>query len=574
MNRIRWQASRFSVGHPGGGAVAQDASMAPFGTPGDPASTDPASGAGSRPAVRTLGDLARRLAADGLAGELRGDPATEILGVSQDSRSLEPGDLFLAWRGTHADAHGFVAGAGAAGAAAALVESFVEEAGLPQLRVPDGRRGAALAAMHLAGNPAGKLVLTAVTGTNGKTTVAWIVRQLLATLDPGRPAAALGTLGLIGSDGSVRPGTGGLTTPGPVAVASWLRELVDEGTHHLVLEASSHALVQGRLDALRFEAVGFTNLTRDHLDYHPTLEAYREAKAHLLTLVGPEGEVVVHAGDPAWAALRTGVHRVRAVGLDDGGWSGLPDAVRGDPGRQAPVLRASRVTLGPEGSRFLLVEEGEAKGTGALGTPVTLPLLGRFNVENALVAAGLVRALGFALDAIGEALETVTAPPGRMEVAGGTPVPVILDYAHTPDALARALETLRPLVSGRLIAVFGAGGDRDRAKRPEMGRVAARLADLLVLTSDNPRTEDPERILDDIVAGVVRELPASEGRLDGGWVRVTDRREAMARALELARPGDVVLLAGKGHETYQVVGTERRPFDERQVLRELLEARA
>jgi UDP-N-acetylmuramoyl-L-alanyl-D-glutamate--2,6-diaminopimelate ligase len=498
----------------------------------------------------SLARIAHVLREHGLDIELRAPEDAAVRGVSQDSRRVSPGDLFLAWKGTAFDAHDFVAEAAASGAAAALVERFVEGVDLPQLRAKDGRLAAGIAAMVAVGDPARKLRLTAVTGTNGKTTTALLLRHLLA--QQGK-AVAIGTLGVVGPDGRVREGTGGLTTPGPAELAHRFRALADEGVEEVIMEASSHALDQRRLDALRFDCALFTNLTRDHLDYHGTMDAYLGAKGRLLELLSGRAEVVLNAGEPAWASLPAIGAPVRPVRIGEARWPRRPDGASTRPGLSALHLR-----LGGTGSNFRLVEEDDARDHA-----VALPLLGRFNVENAIVAAGGARAAGMPLEAVAQALSEAPAPAGRMEVTATEPVPVILDYAHTPDALARALETLAPLYPGRLIVVFGAGGDRDRSKRPEMGRIAAEGAGWAIATSDNPRTEDPDRILDEVVAG----MPA-----DGPWERIADRREAIARALEMARPGDAVLLAGKGHETYQVVGTEVRPFDERVVVRDLLSA--
>ncbi|TVP47305.1 MAG: UDP-N-acetylmuramoyl-L-alanyl-D-glutamate--2,6-diaminopimelate ligase [Gemmatimonadales bacterium] len=529
-------------------------------SPGSRESMTPASG--RLPVARPL-ELARlsgMLRDRGLGAELRmpgggaGDGAGDtvaLTGVAQDSRLIDPGDLFLAWKGTDHDAHDFLGDAMARGAAAALVERFVNDVEIPQLRVADGRSGAALAAMLVLGDPSAELRVTAVTGTNGKTTTALLVRHLLGNSGP---SAALGTLGVVGPDGRVREGTGGLTTPGPATLARRIRALVDEGVRELVMEASSHALEQRRLDGLRVNIAAFTNLSRDHLDYHRSMEAYFEAKAHLLGLLSEDAEVVVNAGDPAWSGLPPVKARVRPVGFAGEPAPGIPAG-----GERLPALLAHRVRYSGSGSHFELREEGQSGSH-----EVRLPLLGRFNVENALVAAGVALAAGQALETVAANLSGAPAPTGRMELTLTEPVPVILDYAHTPDALERVIETLRPLYPGRLIVVFGAGGDRDRSKRPEMGRIAAEGTGFAIVTSDNPRTEDPAAIVDDIVAGMPAE---AEGHR---WIRIEDRRLAMARALEIAVPGDAILLAGKGHETYQVVGTEVRNFDERAVLRELL----
>ncbi len=497
----------------------------------------------------TLARVEARLREQGLETELRGDAMVTLRGVSQDSRRVTPGDLFLAWEGVEHDAHAYLPQASANGAAAALVERFVPLS-IPQLRVGNGRRGAALAAHLLLGDPTRRLRVAAVTGTNGKTTTVLLTRHLLSRLGP---CAAIGTLGVTGPDGRVRPGTEGLTTPGPVRLASLLRELGEEGVTSVAMEASSHALHQHRLDGVEVDVAAFTNLTRDHLDYHVTLEAYRDAKALLLGLLRSGGSVVVNGEDRAWDALPLGgrsgvVTRVIEKGAgeeEDGAGAGMTSMV------------AEELELTGEGSRFRVRWGGE-------DAAVSLPLLGRFNVENALAALAIAVLLGLPLAEGAQALSDAPPPVGRLEVTVRLPVPVILDYAHTPDALRRALETLRPLYPGRLIAVFGAGGDRDREKRPEMGRIGVEGADLAILTSDNPRTEDPDAILDQVVAGVPDHTPAER------WERVTDRRRAIARALEVARPGDAILLAGKGHETYQIVGRERRPFDERVVVREIL----
>ncbi|TVR63701.1 MAG: UDP-N-acetylmuramoyl-L-alanyl-D-glutamate--2,6-diaminopimelate ligase [Gemmatimonadales bacterium] len=478
--------------------------------------------------------------------ESRAPEDLSLQGVSQDSRDLEPGDLFLAWRGTSLDAHEFLPVVREKGAAAALVEDFHDVEGLPQIRVRDGRRAAAVAAHEMMGRPGDDLRVLAITGTNGKTTTVGILHHLLREASS---TAALGTLGLTGPDGVIRRLPSGLTTPGPVSLARILADLRDEGVRTVAMEASSHALEQRRLDGIRVDVACFTNLTRDHLDYHPTMEAYREAKAHLLTLLrSEESGVVVNVDDPNWAALPEIGGRLLPVTTGEGDGR-LPPA-----GNVLPTLRARDVEVGPQGATFQLVWSERS-------VPVQLPLLGAFNVENALMAAGAALASGLDLDDVATRLSRVPQPLGRLELVARAPVPVLLDYAHTPDALARLLDTVRPLCSGRVLLVFGAGGDRDRAKRPEMGRVAAQGAHLPIVTSDNPRTEDPDAIIDEILGGMEGSEPH----------RITDRREAIAYALAEANPGDMVVLAGKGHETYQVVGRESRPFDERVIVRELLE---
>lgn len=482
--------------------------------------------------VRTLVAVKDVLRSADLLMEEHGSEDVAVRGVAQDSRAVQQGDVFVAWRGTAVDAHDFVPDALSRGAAAAVVERLVEAA-IPQLVVRDGRRAAALVADRILGSPSLELFTVGVTGTNGKTTTASVIRHLLS---PEIPTAVIGTLGLVEHDGRVRPGTEGLTTPGPVQVAMWLRDLADGGTEAVVLEASSHALEQARLEGVRFDVAVFTNLTQEHLDYHGDMAGYLEAKAHLVDLVAADGTLVVNADEPAWAELKAGSRRVVSFGIES-------DA----------DLRAVDVELGATGTSFTLVSEGrEAR--------VRLPLVGLYNVENALAAAATARAAGVPLERVVERLATTPPVAGRLEPVVSEPFSVLIDFAHTPAALEAALEAVRPLTSGRLIVVFGAGGDRDRTKRAPMAETASRLADIVVLSSDNPRTEDPESIIDDLAAAI-------EGR---EYMREADRRKAIRLALDAARPGDTVLLAGKGHESYQVIGTEKQPFDERAIVLDVL----
>jgi UDP-N-acetylmuramoyl-L-alanyl-D-glutamate--2,6-diaminopimelate ligase len=312
--------------------------------------------------------------------------------------------------------------------------------------------------------------------------------------------------------------------------------LAEEGVDSVAVEASSHALEQKRLDGMRFDAAVFTNLSQDHLDYHPDMASYLGAKSHLLDLVKDEGLTVVNADVDHWRTLPLEGCRTLTYGVD------------------SPAdLRAEALVPEPHGTRFrMTLADANAE--------VHLPLLGRFNVENSLAAAGAGTAAGMGVEAIAERLSTVPQVPGRFEIVAREPFSILIDFAHTVEALRSVLAALRPLVAGRIIVVFGAGGDRDRGKRPEMGAVVAQGADLAFVTSDNPRTEDPESIIDEVVAGMA----------GSSHERHADRREAISMALEEARAGDLVLLAGKGHESYQVIGTESRPFDERRVVRESL----
>jgi len=468
------------------------------------------------------------------AGLLRAVPGgtTLVDHLTADSRDVRPGSLFLAVPGSQADGHAFVPDAVRRGARVVVVERHLTDDAV-ELLVSDGRKAAAVVARAWFGDPAAQLTVVGVTGTNGKTTTTALVRHLLNRRGD---AGSIGTLGAFdGADGQVASTAGSLTTPGPVDLQATLRAMLDRGVRAVAMEASSHSLDQGRLDGIPFAGAVFTNLTRDHLDYHGTMEAYLAAKLRLASLLVPGGVCAVNLDDPAWAALDRAPGRV-SFGLTSGA-----------------DVRAEDAMLLAEGSRFLI--------TGRFGRrPVELPLPGDFNVANALAAAAAALGLGLTLEEVAGRLADAPQVPGRMERLATRPCVVLRDYAHTPDALERALRTLRPLTPGRLIVLFGAGGDRDRGKRPLMGAVAAARADVVIVTSDNPRTEDPERILDDVVAGMGATVP----------LRIVDRREAIARALGLAAPGDTLILAGKGHETYQVLGTVKHPFDEREVVRALV----
>jgi UDP-N-acetylmuramoyl-L-alanyl-D-glutamate--2,6-diaminopimelate ligase len=484
-----------------------------------------------------LARIAAALESAGLLREVKGDLPVAVAGITDDSRAVAPGALFVAVPGTSSDGHDFLAAAEKAGATAAIVERDGATR-LPALVVNDARRAAAVAAGAFYDEPARALTAVAVTGTNGKTTTVGMLRHLLDA--PDATAASIGTLGVLtGSVGDAFPGGSGLTTPGPIELQRVLRALVDSGVRTVAIEASSHALDQRRLDGVQFAAAVFTNLTRDHLDYHQTMESYFAAKARLVSLLTRQGALVVNADDRAWDALPAWSRRI-TFGL----------------GRSASIsMSDARYSL--RGSRWSLNAFGHAHA-------VNLPLLGDFNVVNALGAAAAAIALGREAGAVAARLSDLPQVPGRLERLSDAPV-VLRDYAHTPDALERALTAVAPFaVRGRVIVVFGCGGDRDAGKRPLMGAVAERLAGHVILTSDNPRTEDPERILDAIESGMKR----------GSHERIEDRRAAIARALDVAdRERDIVLLAGKGHETYQIRGKQRLPFDEAIIVRALLAER-
>ena len=482
--------------------------------------------------------VAAALVKAGLLIERRGELPPNAGGITDDSRAVQAGTLFVAVRGTERDGHDFLSGAEAAGAIAAIVENpeRCPTPLLPSLVVSDGRRAAAVAAAAAYGFPARHLQLVGVTGTNGKTTTVNMLRHLLDGRD--FRSASIGTLGvLVGSEGKPTDGGGGLTTPGPVELQRVFRLLVDAGIARVAMEVSSHSLHQRRVEGVQFDVVVFTNLTRDHLDYHGTMEEYFNAKARLLDHLLPHGTVVYNLDDKAWQELRTVRRRV-----------GFSERV------MTAEVHAEQVRFGVAGSEWTLVLANER-------FPVQLPLLGDFNIMNGLAAAGAAYALGIPNARIASGLSSLPQVPGRLEMVYESPA-VLRDYAHTPDALERALDAVRPFTRGRLIVVFGCGGDRDRGKRPVMGEIAQRKADLAIVTSDNPRTEDPDAILDDIEVG-----------MQGPHERIVDRHRAIERALELADSNDVVLLAGKGHETYQVRGTTKYPFDEKVIVNELMTAR-
>jgi UDP-N-acetylmuramoyl-L-alanyl-D-glutamate--2,6-diaminopimelate ligase len=450
--------------------------------------------------------------------------------LTADSRSVVPGALYIAMRGSQADGHRFVPDALRRRASGVIVETSVGSAA-PEVVVRDSRRAALALGAAWYGHPARRLTLIGVTGTNGKTTTTGILRHLLNARGT---AGSIGTLGAFDGQGEAVISTAGaLTTPGPIDLQATLAALVERGVDRVTMETSSHSLDQGRLDGLRFAAGVFTNLTRDHLDYHGTMESYLAAKLKLGGMLSEGGVEVVNLDDAAWAVLPSLSRRV-TFGV-----------------HPAADVRATGVALSAAGSRFRL--------EGCFGSAeVSLPLLGDFNVANALAAAACALALGMPLSEVAGRLSTAPQVPGRMEVLTEAPCVVLRDYAHTPDALERALATLRPLTRGRLVVVFGCGGDRDKGKRPIMGRIAAEGSDVAVVTSDNPRREDPAAIIDEI----------EQGMGDVPHRRIVDRLEAIHTTLRQAQAGDTILLAGKGHETYQVLGTEKVPFDEREIVKE------
>ena len=474
------------------------------------------------------------LRAAGVLADTHGALPAQLTDVSDDSRQVQAGSLFIAVKGSERDGHDFLPQAAAKGAAAAIVEDR-SRTELPAIVVREGRRAAAIAASAAFDAPAEALRMVAVTDTNGKTTTVHILRHLLD--GHGGKSASIGTLGVLVGSAGTPLGDGGdaaLTTPGPVELQRTLRALVGAGVRSVAMEASSHSLDQRRIDGLAFESAIFTNLTRDHLDYHGTMEAYFDAKARLVSYLAPRGVAIVNADDPAWARL-SGAPRTITFGLTD-----------------RAAVRAESMRYLPRGSEWRLVANTQRHA-------LHLPLIGDFNVVNALGASVAAWDLGQSLSEVASRLRTVPQVPGRLEIIHEHPT-VLRDYAHTPDALERAIAAVRPFTRKRLIVVFGCGGDRDRGKRPQMGNIAERSADWVIITSDNPRTEDPDAILDDIERGMRRT----------NHERIEERDLAILQALERADArDDVILLAGKGHETYQIRGTVKHPFDEKVVVAEL-----
>ncbi len=471
------------------------------------------------------------------------DEAVESLAF--DSRDVTPGTVFFAIPGNLDDGVRFVDDALARGAVAVVSERAMSIK-VPVFVVSDARLALARAANAFFEDPSLGIDVLGITGTNGKTTVAHMLRHVLET--DGRRAGLLGTIAYEFGGRCVPART---TTPDPITLQGYLRDMIERGGDACVMEVSSHALVQERVAGTRFRAGVFLNLTQDHLDYHGSMDRYAQAKSRLFAMLQPGAVAVLNADSPAsermFEAVKPGVHVVTFA-----------------RNREAS-FRATGIRTSLDGSRFTL---SMPRGT----VDVQLPLPGPHNVDNALAAAATAHALGISELTIAHALETMPPVRGRMELVARREdgARIFVDYAHTPDALDKSCAALRQLTDGRLTVVFGCGGDRDRRKRPLMARAAARHADKVVLTSDNPRSEDPEAILDEVEVGL-RDLP--EGvRMVEAW-RDVDRAAAIERAVQEARPGEVVLVAGKGHETYQVLGDSVIPFDDRDWIRSALRIR-
>jgi UDP-N-acetylmuramoyl-L-alanyl-D-glutamate--2,6-diaminopimelate ligase len=468
-----------------------------------------------------------------------------VTGVSADSRRIEAGHCFVAVPGFKQDARRFIPEALARGAAVVVTEAEpVRGVTAPQIIVPSARRALAALAGAWYGHPSRSLTLVGITGTNGKTTTSYLVDAVLKA--GGARTGIIGTIQYVVGD-QVREAS--QTTPEALDIEDMLAAMRAQDVRGVAMEVSSHALALSRVDGLAFDVALFTNLTQDHLDFHGTLDDYRRAKRRLFELLARSPKAhrtaVVNTDDPSGTAMVAGLDvDVLSFGL-----------------RQGARVRAVDYTSSLDGIRM-------TAATPAGRVEIRSPLIGEHNVMNLLGALAAGLALRQAPDAIARALGAVGAVPGRFEqVQAGQPFLVVVDYAHTPDALERVLATARKITPGRLGVVFGCGGDRDRGKRPLMGEIAARLADRMWVTSDNPRSERPQAIIDEVVAGV----PATAA--PERYATLPDRRHAIRDALLWAAAGDTVVVAGKGHETYQIIGAEVLPFDDREVARQILEER-
>lgn len=480
-----------------------------------------------------------------ITASLKGDPSTVIQGLSNDSRHVKKGDLFFCISGIAQDGHQYAPQAVEAGAAALVVERELE-LDVPQLIVSNARHALAVLSTMFYGDPSEELRLIGVTGTNGKTTTTHLIERIL--MDAGQSAGVIGTIEMRYANQTF-PMSG--TTPDAMHLQQSLRSMADQGVQACAMEVSSHALEQGRVKGCHFRTAVFTNLTQDHLDYHGTMEAYREAKGLFFSRLGntfsqkeeDRSYVVLNGDDPASEYFK-GLTTAETI------MYGLHETAH---------VRASHIQITSQGTSFKLdTFRGSAE--------VKLQMVGKFNVYNALAAISVGIIENIKLEDIVKSLEAVPGVAGRVEpVQAGQPFSVIVDYAHTPDGLENVLETVNEFAQGQVYCVFGCGGDRDRKKRPIMGQIAAKYADYLFVTSDNPRTEDPALILKDIEAGL-KEHQVPESRYEC----IVDRRTAITKAIEKASPQDVVLIAGKGHETYQIIGKEIHDFDDRKVAEEAI----
>ena len=468
--------------------------------------------------------------------ELCADPETEISGISYDSRKTQPGDLFVAIKGFEADGHRFIPKAVANGAAAVLCEDAPAD-GTPYVRVADCRYGLAVVSRDFFGNPAGEMKVIGFTGTSGKTSSTQILKHVLES-QLGAKVGLIGTNGNMIGDELLHTEH---TTPESYELHKLFHQMAEAGCTHVVMEVSSHSLALERVAGIRFDVGLYTNLSQDHLDFHKDMADYAAAKRKLFS----QCRVGCLNGDDAWTPF-----------MLEG--ASCPCSTYSARSNDADLV-AKDVRYTAEGVRFAALSRGELALT-------RLAIPGVFSVYNALGVMAVGQALGLSLADCADAMSSAKGVKGRMElVPSDGDYAILIDYAHKPDALEKVLKTLRPVTRGRLIALFGCGGDRDHLKRPIMGQIAGELADICVVTSDNPRTEEPRAIINDILAGMKKSRAAIQV--------IPDREQAIAWALDKAQPGDVILLAGKGHEDYQVVGKEKRHMDEREIVAAVLAAR-
>ena len=472
--------------------------------------------------------------ADGVI-QMNADPELEITGISYDSRKTEAGDLFVAIRGFETDGHRYIGKAVEKGAAAVLCEELPEES-VPFVRVRDSRLALALCSCVFFGRPAEQMRMIGVTGTSGKTSVTTLLKGVLEKTR-GAKVGLIGTIGIQIGDEFLPTEH---TTPESYELQKLFRHMADEGCSHVVMEVSSHALELDRVEGFRFHTAVYTNLSQDHLDFHGSMENYAAAKRRLFT----HCETACVNLDDDWAQYMIADHACPVIGF------GLSDEA---------VLRAENSRLLPDRVCFDTVYEGRHY-------PSELKIPGTFSVSNALAVMSTALSEGIPPDESIPALRTAHGVKGRLEsVPTDGNYHLLIDYSHKPDALEKVLKSLRPVTEGRLICVFGCGGDRDRLKRPLMGTISGKNADLTILTSDNPRTEDPEAIINEIEVGI-RETGAD-------YIRICDRIEAIHRAIDMAGDGDVILLAGKGHENYQIIGHTKRHMDEVEIVRDYIQER-
>ncbi|HJU04454.1 MAG TPA: UDP-N-acetylmuramoyl-L-alanyl-D-glutamate--2,6-diaminopimelate ligase [Nitrospiraceae bacterium] len=496
----------------------------------------------------TLAELIAPLDRQGDVIDRQGNMTIEIAAVTDDSRAANPGCLFVAVKGERVDGHAFIPQAVANGASALAAQSGVAAPGspVPTVALRDTKAALGILAARLHRDPSAQLRMIGVTGTNGKTTVTYLCKGILEAAGQG-----VGLIGTVAYQIGSERVHASHTTPGAVELQALLARMVDAGMKTAVMEVSSHALAMERTAGCEFDAAVFTNLTQDHLDFHADLEEYFQAKLRLFTGLSPAG-------------AKTGPKRA-IVNVDD------PRGERVAQASRVPVwtyslrkpadIRAEEVHLSLSGTSFVV-------STPHGRFPVESRLIGEHNVANMLAAIGVGLHEGLSLETVREGIHRVANVPGRFErVEAGQDFTVVVDYAHTDDALSRLLATAKTLRTGRIITVFGCGGDRDRGKRPKMGRVATRYSDVVILTSDNPRTEDALQILREVEVGVRDALDASRVRYE----MIPDRRQAIEAAVREARPGDMVLIAGKGHEDYQIIGSQRFHFDDREVAKDAIE---